>query len=133
MDRAEDVMGGKVVSIVTLVRFPEGERLDVKVGPDVTAAEEVLVAEAVLDDVDNADESLEKEFLSVKLGIVEVFKASALVSVVSDSVEVEAEVGVVTINVVDVLEVGIVVTVHGPFVWWPWCGCPQCGCECGQW
>lgn len=124
-----------------MLRFPEGGRLDVKVGPDVTAAEAVLVVETVLYDVDNADEFLEKEFLSVKLGIVEVFKASALVSVVSESVEVEveAEVGVVTMNVVDVLEVGIVVTVHGPFVchgpfvWWPWCGCPQCGCECGQW
>lgn len=131
MDRAEDVMGGKLVSIVTLVRFPGGETLDVKVGPDVTAAEEVSVAEAVLYDVDNTDEFLEKEFLSVKLGIVDVFKASALVSVVSESVEteveveVEVEVGVVTMNVVDVLEVEIVVTVHGPFVchgpfvWWP--------------
>ena len=145
MDLGEDVMGGKLVSIVTLVRFPGRERLDVKVGSEVAAAEEVLVAEAVSEVVSSAEDFLEKEFLSVKLGPAEVFKASALVSVAPGSVEesfdarlvkveVETEVDGVTIKVVDVIEVGIVVTVHGPLVChgllvcWSWCGCPQCGC-----
>ncbi|KAH8761981.1 hypothetical protein F5883DRAFT_716537 [Diaporthe sp. PMI_573] len=127
VDLGEDVMGGKLVSIVTLVRFPGRERLDVKVGSEVAAAEEVLVAEAVSEVVNSAEDFLEKEFLSVKPGPAEVFKASALVSVAPGSVEesfdarlvkveVETEVDVVTIKVVDVIEVGIVVTVHGPLV-----------------
>ena len=111
-----------------MVRFPEGVELDVKVGRGVTAAEEELVAEAVPEDVNTTEEFLEKEFLRVKLGIVELFRASALVSVAPGSVEelfdaqlvgvgtgadteievgvnVETEVDVETMNVVDVLEV----------------------------
>lgn len=81
---------------------------------------------------------LENGFLNVKLGTTEVFNASALVSVVPDSVgepfqtrlvEVEAEVDVVTATAVDVLEASGVLTVHGPFVCLPLC---ECQCE-GQW
>lgn len=144
-DMGDEVMGGKLVSIVTLVRFPDGEGLAVKVGPEVTVAEEVLLAEAVLEVGKPAVELLEKEFLSVKLGAAELFKASALVSVVPDSVDdsfgarlvkvgVEVEVEVATKIVVEVLEVGIVVTVQGPSVCWPWWGCLQCGLWCsGRW
>lgn len=132
LDNGGDVMGGKLVSIVTLVRFPDGEGLGVKIEPGVTASEEVF---------------LEKEFLSVKLGIAELFNASALVSVLPDSIEesledrlekvgtgawVEAEAEVMTSTVMEVLEVGIVITVQGPFVSLPWCGCLQCECH-GQW
>lgn len=146
VDMDEEVMGGKLVSIVTLVRLPDGEGLDVKIGPEVTAAEDVLLAEVVSGVVETAVEFLEKEFLSVKLGIAELFKASALVSVAPDSVEesfgvrlvevgvgVEVEVEVAITTVVEVLEVGIVVTCHGPLVCLPWCGCLQCGWCQGQW
>lgn len=145
----EDVMGGKLVSMVTLVRFADGEGLKVRVGPEVTAAEELLLAGAVPEVVKTAEEFLEKEFLSVKLAFAELSRGSALVSVAPDSVDesfegrlievvagvkvgvgVEVDVDVATITVVDVLEVGMVVTCHGPFVCWPWCGCLQCGCEC---
>lgn len=132
VDMGEEVMGGKLVSIVTLVRFPDGEGLVVKMGPEVTAAEEVLLAEVVGGVVKTAVEFLEKEFLSVKLGIAELFNASALVIVLPKSVEeslgarlvkvgagVEVEVEVVMTTVVEVLEVGIVVTCHGPFVCFP--------------
>lgn len=145
VDVGGGVMGGKLVSIVTLVRFPDGEELNVRVGPEVTAAEEVLLTGAVAEVVKTTDEFFEKEFLSVKLGNAELFKASALVSVIPESVDdifearleeigvgvgvgvgVEVEVAITT--VVEVLEVGIVVTVHGPFVCLlPWCGCLQCG------
>lgn len=138
----DEVMGGKLVSIVTLVRFPDEEGLAVRVGPEVTVAEEVSPVEAVSELSKTAVEFLEKEFLSVKLGVAELFKASALVSVVPDSVDdsfetrlvkvavvgveggvgvgVEVEVEVATKTVVEVLEVGIVVTVQGPFVCGPW-------------
>lgn len=132
VDMGEEVMGGKLVSIVTLVRFPDGEVLVVKMGPEVTAAEEVLLAEVVWGVVKTAVEFLEKEFLSVKLGIAELFNASALVIVLPKSVEeslgarlvkvgagVEVEVEVAMTTVVEVLEVGIVVTCHGPFVCFP--------------
>lgn len=72
MDRGGGVMGGKLVSIVTLVRIPDVEGPGVEVGPAVTTSEVV---------------SLEKEFLSVKLGTTELFNASALVSVLPGSVE----------------------------------------------
>lgn len=124
VSKGEDVIGGKLVSMVTLVRFLEGEGLDVKAGPEV---------------VKTTEEFLEKEFLSVKVGIAELFKASALVSVapggadesferrlvkvgVGVGVEVEVEVDVVTtmvVEVLEVLEVGMVDTVHGPFVCLP--------------
>lgn len=148
VDMGEDVMGGKLVSMVTLVRFACGEGLDVNVGPEVTAAEEVLLVDAVPEVVNTVEELLEKEFLKVKLGCVELSKASALVSVVPGSVDesfegrlvevgvevgVDVEVDVATTTVVDVLEVGMVVTCHGPSVCWPWCGWPQCGCECCGW
>lgn len=127
-------MGGKLVSIVTLARFPDEEGLAVRVGSEVTVAEEMLLAEAVSEVAKTSVEFLEKEFLSVKLGLAELFRASALVSVVPDSVDdssearlvkvgvvgVEVEVEVATKTVVEVLEVGIVVTVQGPFVCWPW-------------
>lgn len=87
VDMDEDVMGGKLVSMVTLVRFADGEGLNVKVGPDVAAAEEALLAEAVPELVSTAEEFLEKEFLSVKLVFAELFRASALVSVAPDSVD----------------------------------------------
>lgn len=119
VSKGEGVMGGKLVSMVTLVRLLKGEGLDVKAGPEV---------------VKTTEEFLEKEFLSVKVGIAELFKASALVSVapgcVDESFErrlvkvgvgvgVEVEVDVVTTVVVEVLEVGMVDTVHGPFVCLP--------------
>lgn len=108
VDSSEDVTGGTLVSSVTLVGFPEGVALDVNA----------------------TEEFFEKEFLSVKLGIVELFGASALVSVAPGPVEelldadarlvgvgtgadggievgvkVETEVDVETMNVVEVLEV----------------------------
>lgn len=138
----DEVMGGKLVSIVTLVRFPDEEGLAVTVGPEVTVTEEVLPVEAASEVGKTAVEFLEKEFLSVKVGVAELFKASALVSVVPGSVDdsfearlvkvavvgveggvgagVEVEVEVATKTVVEVLEVGIVVTVQGPFVCGPW-------------
>lgn len=141
-DMSDEVMGGKLVSIVTLVRFPDEEGLTVRVGPEVTVAEEVSSVEAASEVGKTTVEFLEKEFLSVKLGFAELFIASALVSVVPDSVDdsfearlvkvgvvgvevgvgvgVEVEVEVATKTVVEVLDVGIVVTVQGPFVCWPW-------------
>lgn len=140
----DEVMGGKLVSIVTLVRFPDEEGLAVTVGQEIPVAEEVLPVEAASELVKNSVEFLEKEFLNVKLGVAELFKASALVSVVPDSVDdsfevrlvkvgvvgveigvgvrvgVEVEVEVATKTVVEVLDVGIVVTVQGPFVCGPW-------------
>lgn len=138
----DEVMGGKLVSIVTLVRFPDEEGLAVTVGPEVTVSEEVFPVEAASEVGKTAVEFLEKEFLSVKVGVTELFKASALVSVVPGSVDdsfearlvkvavvgveggvgagVEVEVEVATKTVVEVLEVGIVVTVQGPFVCGPW-------------
>lgn len=138
----DEVMGGKLVSIVTLVRFPDEEGLAVTVGPEVTVTEEVLPVEAASEVGKTAVEFLEKEFLSVKVGVAELFKASALVSVVPGSVDdsfearlvkvavvgieggvgagVEVEVEAATKIVVEVLEVGIVVTVQGPFVCGPW-------------
>lgn len=144
-EMGDEVMGGKLVSIVTLGRLPDEEGLAVRVGPEVTVSEEVLLAEAVSGVDKPAVEFREKEFLSVKLGVAELFKASALVSVVPDSVDdsfgarlvkvgVEVEVEVATKTVVEVLEVGIVVTVQGPSVCWPWWGCLQCGLWCsGRW
>jgi hypothetical protein len=115
VDASGGVMGGKLVSMVRLVTLPVGKMLGVKEGPDVNITEEPF----------------EKEFLSVKLGLAEVFRASALASVAPGSVEdpsdarlvkvvVETGVGVgldvPAINVVSVLDVEIVVTLHGPFV-----------------
>lgn len=138
----DEVIGGKLVSIVTLVRFPDEEGLTVSMGPEVTVAEEVSPVEAASEVGKTTVEFLEKEFLSVKLGFAELFRASALVSVVPESVDdssearlvkvgvvgvevgvgvgVEVEVEVATKTVVEVLDVGIVVTVQGPFVCWPW-------------
>lgn len=99
-------------------------KLDVKVGPEVPNIEDKLLAEAVSEVVSTVDEVFrENEFLNVKFDTPELCSASALVSVVPGveieievEVDIEVDVDVVARTMVDVLEVGIVVTVHGPFV-----------------